>query len=416
MDTFQVGTGRTTNSENDHKIVKIPKNPSKYVFKPEVVKPLPKHSNRGANCDRNFSRSLHVGQNGLSKGLKGFFSKSKNSEDKSQYLNAGRKRSRSLFDSQDLCSTKDGGRWFKPRGEQCCCKRCDKVEDLREKRKLCYNYKRQKGTERLRHSVEIQGKCEKNGERCYTTDKTVHDKVYQDRIFQDRTLGTSRIPSEGGIFDGNLDEKQHLTRDFIRSPKDSEFTEENKREKNVNTFPRSGSPFPNNMLPSIVREQSKQKFSAKSPQGSLKNPAKCNGCGEYHLPDKYVNFQTEYFVEGQVQNKEGEKKKFDRGKEVTVGAVLYRSRSLPQLSVNDSGVGSGNEQVPGRPSSRLVADLRQLLTLKQHYYPEGGWGWVIIVVGVLVQILAHGMHGAVGTLLLQAATRFGPPIYLQAGQ
>ena len=415
MNTFQVGTGRTTNSENDHKIVKIPKNPSKYVFKPEVVKPLPKHGNQGANCDRNLSRSLHVGQDGLSKGFKGFFSKSRNSEDKSQDLNSGRKRSRSLFDSQDLCSTKDGGRWFKPKGEQCCCKRCDKVEDLREKRKSSHNSKRQKDIERFRNPVETQGKSEKNGERCYTTDRTVHERVYQDRIFQDRTMGTSKIPNDGGVFDANLEEKQHLTRDLARCNKDQEFIKENK-EKNVNTFP--GSPFPSNhVVPSLVREQGKQKFSAKSHQGSLKNPLKCEGCGEYHWPDKYVNFQMEYFVDGQVQDKEDEKRKFDKGEEAPpVAALLYRSRSLPQLSAHDSGMGSGNEQVPGRPSSRLVADLRQLLTLKQHYYPEGGWGWVIIVVGVLVQILAHGMHGAVGTLLLQAATRFGPPIYLQAGQ
>lgn len=34
--------------------------------------------------------------------------------------------------------------------------------------------------------------------------------------------------------------------------------------------------------------------------------------------------------------------------------------------------------------------LKDLRTLKQHYYPEGGWGWVILVVSVLVQGLVWG--------------------------
>lgn len=101
-------------------------------------------------------------------------------------------------------------------------------------------------------------------------------------------------------------------------------------------------------------------------------------------------------------------------------AVLYRSRSLPRLSVHDSGVAC-SDHTPAVPeqahaaSRQLVADLKQLLTLKQHYYPEGGWGWVILLVGLLVQILSHGAHGAVGVLLQQVTVKFGPHVYLQAG-
>ena len=44
--------------------------------------------------------------------------------------------------------------------------------------------------------------------------------------------------------------------------------------------------------------------------------------------------------------------------------------------------------VPLWPAFPDTADA--LRTLKQHYYPEGGWGWMICLVTLLVQILAHG--------------------------
>lgn len=82
---------------------------------------------------------------------------------------------------------------------------------------------------------------------------------------------------------------------------------------------------------------------------------------------------------------------------------LFRSRSLPQLH-RLGGFGAP----PAKPAPRLVAaDVRQLLTLKQHYYPEGGWGWVVVVVGVLVQLLSHGLHVAYGVLLVETVRRFG---------
>jgi hypothetical protein len=100
---------------------------------------------------------------------------------------------------------------------------------------------------------------------------------------------------------------------------------------------------------------------------------------------------------------------------------LYRSRSLPQLHRGgaDSGVGSYSEPLrrAGGGGTRLVAaEVRQLLTLKQHYYPEGGWGWVVVVVGVLVQLLSHGLHVASGVLLGEAVRRFGGGVATPAGE
>lgn len=45
-------------------------------------------------------------------------------------------------------------------------------------------------------------------------------------------------------------------------------------------------------------------------------------------------------------------------------------------------------------------------TLRQHYYPEGGWGWLVVAIAVIVQILTHGLHMAAGVLLSFTGKRF----------
>lgn len=72
-----------------------------------------------------------------------------------------------------------------------------------------------------------------------------------------------------------------------------------------------------------------------------------------------------------------------------------RSESL-LLRAEDSGVATSSGAEQQRPTS----------TIRQHYYPEGGWGWVVVVSAVLVQVLAHGLHGAAGVWLQEAMGRF----------
>ncbi|KAK9874571.1 hypothetical protein WA026_005404 [Henosepilachna vigintioctopunctata] len=94
---------------------------------------------------------------------------------------------------------------------------------------------------------------------------------------------------------------------------------------------------------------------------------------------------------------------------------LSRSRSLPQLSHHDSGLGSyyggsGADEPPASRAARLVADLRQLLTLKQHYYPEGGWGWVVLVIAFIIHVLNQGLITSIGMLYLEILRKFGPNV------
>ncbi|XP_068633963.1 monocarboxylate transporter 2-like [Battus philenor] len=57
---------------------------------------------------------------------------------------------------------------------------------------------------------------------------------------------------------------------------------------------------------------------------------------------------------------------------------------------------------------------RAALTLARRYYPEGGWGWTITVVGTLVQIISHGLQlgGGTGAVACTAALKYRvPPLY-----
>lgn len=121
------------------------------------------------------------------------------------------------------------------------------------------------------------------------------------------------------------------------------------------------------------------------------------------------------------RGRDADRREFGRKQsESPVPPLLCRARSLPRLSVHDSGVAC-SEQSPaaGHPHNskqQLAADLRQLHTLKQHYYPEGGWGWVVLLVGMLVQMLSHGVHGSSGILLRHVADKFGQRVYLETGK
>ncbi|KAF6211659.1 hypothetical protein GE061_012172 [Apolygus lucorum] len=104
---------------------------------------------------------------------------------------------------------------------------------------------------------------------------------------------------------------------------------------------------------------------------------------------------------------------------------LYRSRSLPHYLGCDSGVGSfseggggggggvegggvGGGGCPSDKADGLVGELRQLITLRQHYYPEGGWGWVVLAASVLVHLLSHGLQLAAVLLPPFVQSKFGP--------
>ncbi|XP_055525949.1 monocarboxylate transporter 12-like isoform X2 [Wyeomyia smithii] len=66
-----------------------------------------------------------------------------------------------------------------------------------------------------------------------------------------------------------------------------------------------------------------------------------------------------------------------------------------------------------RASSRLSNTSTS--TIKQHYYPEGGWGWIIVVVAIMVHVLTHGLHTAVGVIIIATGRRFRIESFIDTG-
>lgn len=58
--------------------------------------------------------------------------------------------------------------------------------------------------------------------------------------------------------------------------------------------------------------------------------------------------------------------------------------------------------------SEIVCPVKKLPTptLKQHYYPEGGWGWFVVFIAVLVQTLNHGVQLAYGVVFPTVLKQF----------
>ncbi|XP_031333912.1 uncharacterized protein LOC116163924 [Photinus pyralis] len=54
----------------------------------------------------------------------------------------------------------------------------------------------------------------------------------------------------------------------------------------------------------------------------------------------------------------------------------------------------------------IPLDARKATTLRRHYYPEGGWGWVIIVCAVLLNVVNHGLQLSCAQLTRPAADKF----------
>jgi len=51
--------------------------------------------------------------------------------------------------------------------------------------------------------------------------------------------------------------------------------------------------------------------------------------------------------------------------------------------------------------------IRKVITLWQNYYPEGQWGWIIILCAFIVHSINHGIQLSVAAFSLPIQTRFG---------
>ncbi|GAB1869836.1 Monocarboxylate transporter 12-like isoform x2 protein [Camponotus japonicus] len=86
----------------------------------------------------------------------------------------------------------------------------------------------------------------------------------------------------------------------------------------------------------------------------------------------------------------------------SVDDSFLKEKSHP-TEINDNGDKSNIAADQLDDSHRVQA--RRLLC--RHYYPEGGWGWVVTFVGTLVHLLASGLQFSIpATVALPAKVKF----------
>jgi len=73
------------------------------------------------------------------------------------------------------------------------------------------------------------------------------------------------------------------------------------------------------------------------------------------------------------------------------------------LGINEKELNSMNKHIPA-----LKGFNPKSATFRQHYYPEGGWGWVIIICAAIVQIFTSGIQLSFGILYIHILKVFGP--------
>jgi hypothetical protein len=91
----------------------------------------------------------------------------------------------------------------------------------------------------------------------------------------------------------------------------------------------------------------------------------------------------------------------------------------PLESVSKQFGGMGNAPLASVTSvntkKKRKEELKQA-TIRQHYYPEGGWGYIVVTVAFLVQVIAHGFQMAVGILILWLMKRWGSDRFIDSGK
>ena len=66
-------------------------------------------------------------------------------------------------------------------------------------------------------------------------------------------------------------------------------------------------------------------------------------------------------------------------------------------------------------TNSTVDRKKRIASIFQHYYPEGGWGVVLLLAVIMVQVIIHGLLLSYGVLLAKVVRRFRVSV-LESGQ
>ncbi|XP_032677645.1 monocarboxylate transporter 2-like isoform X1 [Odontomachus brunneus] len=146
-----------------------------------------------------------------------------------------------------------------------------------------------------------------------------------------------------------------------------------------------------------------------SMQAPPETPRRCIHCHPVHVPstpNNYMQHPMQYYtpthcIEGQ------------NGTYTPHRGSSYHGDTRLRYMDADESMGGNTNWVLGdlRSLHRCVPALRRtgidVAGMRAHFYPEGGWGWLVCAAGFLALLLTTGMQLAFGLLRLYAARHLG---------
>lgn len=131
-------------------------------------------------------------------------------------------------------------------------------------------------------------------------------------------------------------------------------------------------------------------------------------CGGNWKPHKLVNWRLRW-------DRRIPSGRRNRSLESEDMASLIRALSWPLISTSplettEKNCAGTHNLVNGKAKTKLAPTFQQLIAARRlicrRYYPEGGWGWIILFVGVVVNVLTHGLQLCATSFLVPAGQRF----------
>ncbi|XP_046406251.1 monocarboxylate transporter 12-like [Ischnura elegans] len=112
-------------------------------------------------------------------------------------------------------------------------------------------------------------------------------------------------------------------------------------------------------------------------------------------------------VEGEEEDEEEEEE--GRHYDPAAGDVVGGGVGEVESILNEREMNSLHKTVPALRRHDVKTS-----TIRQHYYPEGGWGWIVCGCGFLVHLLTTGLQFSYGVLYLEVVKRFGEGAVMDA--
>lgn len=147
-----------------------------------------------------------------------------------------------------------------------------------------------------------------------------------------------------------------------------------------------------------------------SVQGAPETPRRCMQCHPVHVPstpNNYVQHPLQYYTPSHCAP-EAPNGTYTPHR----GSSYHGDTRLRYADADESIAGNANWVLGDlRSLHRCVPALRRpgidVAGMRAHFYPEGGWGWLVCAAGFLALLLTTGMQLAFGLLHLYAARHFG---------